>query len=341
MHLLHIIPVIAVACSAAVVPGKRADICGVKGYDRGKGNYKYDDSGKNANYAACSALCAKETKCKGFGFGKKECMLFNIALTNNFDQDDGSADIYYDRGCITSSAPATTSATKPAATTPAATTPAATTPAATTPAATTPAATTRATTTSASATTSSAGNTPVCSGVASTLSITTFRFFNSTHNLDCANPNYPSDAQVCWSSTGVCNGPEPGCTCTPYCYTGLPSYAYQPLGYGPPDTITIGFEGGNGACQAANPQSIRRYEIGSGHFDCGSAADTIGFTGNSDKDVGGQGSVYYNAYGASGSCGGRVPRYEGTFPLSCSRDAGGNATCTAALPVKLNLVNLL
>lgn len=144
---------------------------------------------------------------------------------------------------------------------------------------------------------------------------------------------------MCWnSSNALCNSGDPGCTCTPYCYTGLPSAAYQPLGYGPPDTISIAFSGASTGCSAANPQSIRRYEIGEGHFDCGSAADYIGFTGDSNKDTGGVGSVYYNSYGTT--CGGRLPRYTATFPLICSRDAGKNATCTASLPVTLTLASL-
>lgn len=170
--------------------------------------------------------------------------------------------------------------------------------------------------------------------------MSSFHWFNSTHNLDCVSgdANFASDAQVCWNSTGLCNSGDAGCTCTPYCYTGLPSYAYQPLGYGPPDTISIGFEGDSIVCAAANPQSIRRNEIGQGHFDCGSAADYIGFSGDSNKDTGNTGFVYYNAYGKT--CNGQVPRYEGTFPLTCSHDAGHNATCTAPTSVALTLVSL-
>lgn len=169
--------------------------------------------------------------------------------------------------------------------------------------------------------------------------MTTFSWFNSSHNLDCVRPNYSANDKVCWNSSGaVCANNDPSCTCTPYCYTGIPVAAYQPLGYGPPDTIKIAFSGGAFGCSAANPQSIRRNEIGEGHFDCGSAADYIGFSGDSNKDTGNMGSVYYNAYGSN--CNGRVPRYTATFPLTCRRDAGNNATCTAPIPLPLTLASL-
>ncbi|CAN8096784.1 unnamed protein product [Discula destructiva] len=168
--------------------------------------------------------------------------------------------------------------------------------------------------------------------------MTGFEWFNSTHNLDCINPNYPSDAVVCWNSTSLCNKGDAGCTCTGYCYTGLPNVAYQPLGWGPQDTISITIDGLT--CARPFPISYRDYEFGEGHFDCGSAANQIGFYGDSNEDSGTIGSVYYNAYYAQGvsTCNGKFPSYGGSFPLDCSRDSGGNATCTTpALPVTLAL----
>jgi hypothetical protein len=178
---------------------------------------------------------------------------------------------------------------------------------------------------------------PAGCNVPTKFTMTSFRWFNSTHNLDCANRNYPENARVCWNSASntVCADGDPACTCTPFCYTGLPSAAYQPLGYGPPDTISIGFASG-ATCFAANAQSIRRYPIGEGHFDCGSAADYIGFYGDSNKDTGNTGSVYYKNYGSG--CNGQTPRYEGSFALTCTHDAGNNATCTAPVPLDLTLV---
>lgn len=83
---------------------KRADICGTKGYDHDKGNYWYNADGQYNSYAACSAKCLEEIKCLSFAYSNSECMLFNIPLKGNFDADKGSADTYYDRGCL--SAPA-------------------------------------------------------------------------------------------------------------------------------------------------------------------------------------------------------------------------------------------
>ncbi|KAL1848917.1 Chitinase 2 [Diaporthe australafricana] len=90
---------------------KRADICASKGWDRGSGNYFYDNSGKYNSYSACSAACASDTKCKSFGYSSSECLLFNIALTGNFDEDKSSSDKYYDRGCLSAAAKPSTSST--------------------------------------------------------------------------------------------------------------------------------------------------------------------------------------------------------------------------------------
>lgn len=149
---------------------------------------------------------------------------------------------------------------------------------------------------------------------------------------DCTNPNYPSTAQVCWNSTSLCTAGDAGCTCTPYCYTGLPSYAYQPLGFGPPDTINVAI--GGSSYSGANPQSVRRWEIGEGHFDSGTGPDTIGFYGDSNKDTGNTGSLYYNDYYGA-TCNGVPARYTASFPLICSHDAGNNATCTTTVPLQL------
>lgn len=100
---------------------KRANICGTKGYDRGKGNYFYDSDGKYNSYAACSAACIGDAKCKSFGYSGGECMLFDVALAGNFDADKGSSDIYYDRGCLLDGAVApSSSSTMKSSTTPAA-----------------------------------------------------------------------------------------------------------------------------------------------------------------------------------------------------------------------------
>lgn len=362
IQAFYLLAILLEPISAGTVPQKRANVCGTKGYDRGDGNYFYDDSGKYNTYAACSALCVADTKCKSFGFGDPECMLFNIALSGNFDADSGSSDIYYDRGCISTGSGAsasasssvasskTTSSTSKKTTTIAASTssiknsatsaPSSSKPSSSTTAKVNPVTTTSTKTSSVTSTSKAASVTvPADCSVPTSVSMTTFHWFNSTHNLDCVNANFPSDAQVCWNATSVCADNDPNCTCTPYCYTGLPAAAYQPLGFGPPDTILIGLDGSATGCSAANPQSIRRNELGEGHFDCDTGADVIGFTGDSNKDTGNIGSVYYNAYGLT--CNGKVARYTGTFPLTCSHDAGNNATCTAPVPLPLTLSSWL
>lgn len=334
---------------AGLVPQKRAAICGQKGDDRSTGNYDYDSSGKYSTYAKCSARCVADPKCKSFSFGGKNCLLFNVAVSGNFDADSSSSIIFYDSSCVSSSpAPApsstttsskTSSSTSKPSTTSSSTKSASSTSSSSAKPSSTPATSSTTLSTTLSTTPSAAPGVTVPPGcnVPQKLGMTSFKWFNSTHNLDCANPNYPPDARVCWNSASntVCADGDPSCICTGYCYTGLPSAAYQPVGYGPPDTIAIGFQGG-ASCSAANGQSIRRYEIGEGHFDCGSAADMIGFYGDSNKDTGNIGRVYYR--NVNNYCAGAYPQYEASFPLTCTHDAGNNATCSAPVPLDLTLV---
>lgn len=79
------------------------------------------------------------------------------------------------------------------------------------------------------------------------------------------------------------------------------------------------------------PTGFRDFEIGSGHVNCGNAQNTIEFTGNSNKDAGGVGTLGYTGYVYQqyAACKG-TPYYSASFPLSCTRDAGGNATCGLA-----------
>lgn len=75
------------------------------------------------------------------------------------------------------------------------------------------------------------------------------------------------------------------------------------------------------------PTGFRDFEIGLGHVNCGNAQNTLEFYGDSNKDSS-TGTVSYNGYvyASYSACGG-VPHYSGSFPLRCTRDAGGNATC--------------
>lgn len=106
--------------------------------------------------------------------------------------------------------------------------------------------------------------------------VTTFVWFNSTHNLDCVTEADVPD--VCFNSTPSgqlvgCDGNLGACDeCGVYgCDTGLP---LQPAGYGPPDNITIGIPSvpGYASCFESNPQGIRRFEVGDGTLICAGVA---------------------------------------------------------------------
>lgn len=194
--------------SAGLVPQKRADICGSKGYDRGKGNYYYSQSKKLATYAACSQLCINDATCKSFGYSNTECMLFNIALTGNFDAASGSSDTYYDRGCLTSTSSSLSTSSSSTKITTSSTTSRSTSSSTIKP--TTPVTSTTSTsstrsststtqtttapsqistsssgtsTTSSSASASPSVSVPAGCSVPSPVTITSFTWFNSTHNL--------------------------------------------------------------------------------------------------------------------------------------------------------------
>lgn len=164
---------------------KRADICGTKGYDREQGNYFYDSGGKYNSYAACSAACLADTKCKSFGYSGKECMLFNVALTGNFDADKGSSDIYYDRGCLSAAAVNTpsSSSTKKSSTTPAVT-PSSTSKPSSTLASTTPSSSIKSSTSTAAGPTT----TPSSAGGAASTSTTTNTLNNPYASKGCPLP---------------------------------------------------------------------------------------------------------------------------------------------------------
>lgn len=193
--------------SAGPVAQQRADICGSKGYDRGKGNYFYSKSKSLATYAACSQQCIKDATCKSFGYSNTECMLFNIALSGNFDAASGSSDTYYDRGCIkstssslsttSSSSRTTTSSTSKSTTssTIRTTTPGTSTTSTSTSSSRSSVSTTQTTTAPSQMSTSASGTSTTSSSVSASVSvpagcsvpspvtITSFTWFNSTHNL--------------------------------------------------------------------------------------------------------------------------------------------------------------
>ncbi|KAG6354058.1 hypothetical protein INS49_005029 [Diaporthe citri] len=379
--------VLNAAHHAAHLDRRAADICGKKGYDRGASNYDYDDSGKFSTLADCSKRCLASSQCLSFGYGGKECMLFSVALANNFDADSGSTDTYYDRGCSilgsqpnpqqnpvktsTTSKVSTTSKAQVALSSLKTTTPSAVAPTSSTArslsTSSSPASSISTAIQSSSGFSSSgfSSSTSTSTAPASTVSyypgckasdfkqtfdITSLSWFNSTNNLDCVGgkANFDSSAKVCVDSATntLCDPSKAGspstCTCQAYCTPTAPSAAFQPPGYGPPDTISVSIaDFAYPTCTQSNPQTpatgvgaLGLAEVGGGNVGCGPNHNYLNFFGDSSPGRE-QGRVLF-VPGAS--CQGHLALYEATFPLSCSRDAGGNATCVPqTLPVSVSL----
>ncbi|QIX02242.1 hypothetical protein AMS68_007759 [Peltaster fructicola] len=290
---------ISLTLAAALAAGVNASICGQTGYSS-QDAYYYDDSDKQGSYASCSKICLDDTSCKSFAFNKNTCMLFSSELAKIFTADDTSSDIFYDRACL-STAKATTATTS---------------------------------TKSAAATSSGFAIPSDCaSQVPPVVYINQFSWFNSTHNCDCA-ASHPDvgDGTGCLSSTtGNWCDPNRDKNCTdcgvPVCYTGLPP---QPVGYGPPDTVTIGVEGGF-SCTQANPQGFKPREVGQEAMWCGGVSNQMSFIANSEK-ASSTGVVTYGQYIYCNDNNGTQHTYEtfynGSIPIECKHDAQHNATCT-------------
>lgn len=181
-----------------------------------------------------------------------------------------------------------------------------------------------------------------CESVALSQTWHTFTWFNSSHNLDCAVPNFAAGATYCVNTTA---SGTPDVLCDPAvdicdaCYElcGGPWVAGitdQPLGYGPPDYVEF-----NG-CGSRNPEFLHRYEVGEGYAGCSAgSALTTEFWGDSDIDEGGNGTYWSSPTISCGSAAGGYhrPVYEATIPLHCTRDAENNATCTTDLPFEVPL----
>ncbi|KAL6151001.1 hypothetical protein ACJQWK_10881 [Exserohilum turcicum] len=54
--------------------------CGVAGYVKVTPAYYFESSGTKNTFAACSELCKADSKCKSFGFGEANCMLFDVTV---------------------------------------------------------------------------------------------------------------------------------------------------------------------------------------------------------------------------------------------------------------------
>ncbi|KAI2474432.1 hypothetical protein Ptr902_14153 [Pyrenophora tritici-repentis] len=73
--------------------------CGIAGYVKTTAAYYFESSGTKNTFAACSALCKADTKCKSFGYGEANCMLFDVAAADNTNLNPTSPYTFYDASC--------------------------------------------------------------------------------------------------------------------------------------------------------------------------------------------------------------------------------------------------
>ncbi|KAH7119946.1 hypothetical protein B0J11DRAFT_72674 [Dendryphion nanum] len=73
--------------------------CGIVGYVKTTAAYFFDSSGTKNNWSACSAACKADTKCKSFGYGEANCMLFDVAAADNTNYNPMSPYTFYDSTC--------------------------------------------------------------------------------------------------------------------------------------------------------------------------------------------------------------------------------------------------
>ncbi|KAG8166642.1 hypothetical protein KVR01_002331 [Diaporthe batatas] len=184
-----------------------------------------------------------------------------------------------------------------------------------------------------------------------TYDFTSLSWFNSTNNLNCAvngKPNYDPNGKVCvdTATNTLCDPTKAGasstCKCQAYCDPNAPSAAFQPPGYGPPDTISISIaDFAYPTCTESNPQTpktgigaLGNAEVGNGDVNCGPKHNYLNFFGDSNPGTE-QGRILFIPGAA---CQGHLALYEATFPLGCTRDAAGNASCVPkTLPVTVSL----
>ncbi|KAF2275795.1 uncharacterized protein EI97DRAFT_494362 [Westerdykella ornata] len=80
--------------SPSTTPG-----CGLVGYTKSTSAYYFDSSGTKNNFAACSAACKADSKCKSFGYGEANCMLFDVLAGDNTNYNPMSPYTFYDSTC--------------------------------------------------------------------------------------------------------------------------------------------------------------------------------------------------------------------------------------------------
>jgi hypothetical protein len=318
------------------------NICGLNGRNTTIESYKSLSGSAFSNSLGCSTKCSQSARCKSFSVGKTTCYLFPVAVAGNFEPDSTSPYVFYDAGCLSMLSTSTinyrTGSASRKSTVPSESK--------------TALLTSSASFIPASSSASAAVSTPtvippVGCPLPATHQMTTFFWYNSTHNLDCVTgpdigdgtgcynasdaPGAPSGLAVCDPRQGPC-----GLCGIPLCETGLPLDGV--LGYGPADYVNIAIDNGT-LCSEHNPQSIRRWEVGDGVVLCGGPQDIIEFYGSSNDAVNG-GTVRYNQPATECDDGKIIyATYIADFTVNCSHDSGRNATCGTTLPVMLHLAS--
>ncbi|KAF2110466.1 hypothetical protein BDV96DRAFT_584035 [Lophiotrema nucula] len=84
--------------SSSPAPSASAS-CGIVGYTKSTAAYYFDSSGTKNTFAACSAACKGDTKCKSFGYGESNCMLFDVTAADNVNYNPMSPYTFYDQAC--------------------------------------------------------------------------------------------------------------------------------------------------------------------------------------------------------------------------------------------------
>jgi len=81
---------------------KRADSCGINGYDHNKGNILYQEIDTKLTTYDCKSLCTSNIDCQSFAVGDRACLLYDIPVQGNLNLESESPFIFYDSGCFIS-----------------------------------------------------------------------------------------------------------------------------------------------------------------------------------------------------------------------------------------------
>ncbi len=64
--------------------------CGIVGYTKTVAAYYFDSTGTKNTWTACGAACKADAKCKSFGYGEANCMLFDVTAYESRSQSSSS-----------------------------------------------------------------------------------------------------------------------------------------------------------------------------------------------------------------------------------------------------------